>query len=112
LAKETHPVNQSDPAPSSIPYRDPHTIKQDFMSLLVDAGLYHKLAQMAALADPETEEGQKVLMFMGRCILPLVTPKDEPAVSSVVELAEMSDSELKIMLKEMRAARLDGPSGD
>jgi hypothetical protein len=82
------------------------------MSLLVDAGLYHKLAQMAALADPETEEGQKVLMFMGRCILPLVTPKDEPAVSSVVELAEMSDSELKIMLKEMRAARLDGPSGD
>jgi len=110
LAKETHPVSKADPAPSSVPYRDPHAIKQDFMSLLVDAGLYHKLAQMAALADPETEEGQKVLMFMGRSILPLVTPKDEPVVTRSVELEEMSDVELKLMLKEMREARLEGPT--
>ena len=75
--------------------------------MLHDAGLFHKLAQMAAIADPATEEGQKVLMFMGRSILPTVIPKEQPRQENVVELKNMSDNELKEMLKQMRAARLD-----
>jgi len=107
LARENHAPSLSDPAPSSVVYKDPHAVKQDFLEMLHDAGLFHKLAQMAALADPTTEEGQKVLMFMGRSILPTVIPKEQPKTEKVVELQHMSDNELKAMLKEMRAARLD-----
>lgn len=107
LARENHPPTLSDPAPSSVLYKDPYTVKQDFLEMLHEAGLFHKLAQMVALADPESEEGQKVLMFMGRSILPTVVPKDPPKQEKVVELKQMSDSELKQLLKEMRAARLD-----
>lgn len=107
LARENHPPTLSDPAPSSVVYRDPHAVKQNFLEMLTDAGLFHKLAQMAALADPTSEEGQKILMFMGRSILPTVIPKEQPRQENVVELKQMSDVELKKMLKEMRAARLD-----
>lgn len=107
LARENHPPSASDPAPSSVVYRDPYAVKQDFLEMLHDAGLFHKLAQMAALADPTSEEGQKVLMFMGRSILPTVIPKEPPRQEKVVDLQQMSDKELKAMLKEMRAARLD-----
>lgn len=109
LARENHPPTLSDPAPSSVLYKDPHRVKQDFLEMLHDAGLFHKLAQMAALADPESSEGQKVLMFMGRSILPTLIPKEPPRQERVVELQQLSDSELKAMLKEMRAARLDVP---
>ena len=107
LARENHLPTVSDPAPSSVIYKDPHAVKQDFLEMLHDAGLFHKLAQMAAIADPATEEGQKVLMFMGRSILPTVIPKEQPRQENVVELKNMSDNELKEMLKQMRAARLD-----
>ena len=107
LARKNHPPTVSDPAPSSVVYKDPYAVKQDFLEMLHDAGLFHKLAQMAALADPESEEGQKVLMFMGRSILPTVIPKEPPKQEKVVDLQQMSDNELKAMLKEMRAARLD-----
>ena len=107
LARENHPPTLSDPAPSSVVYRDPHALKQDFLEMLYDAGLFHKLAQMTAMADPTTEEGQKVLMYMGRSILPPLIPKEQPKQETVVDLQQMSDNELKAMLKEMRAARLD-----
>jgi len=112
LAHQEHPVTRSDPAPSSVRYRDPHQIKHDFMEMLVDAGLYHKIAQMASLADPTTEEGQKVLMFMGRSILPIVTPKDLPPPEKTLDITEMSDSELKVMLHDMRQARLSTEGGE
>lgn len=107
LARQNHPPTLSDPAPSSVVYRDPYVVKQDFLEMLHDAGLFHKLAQMVALADPSSEEGQKVLMFMGRSVLPTVIPKEPPRQEKVVDLQQMSDNELKAMLKEMRAARLD-----
>lgn len=107
LARKNHLPSLSDPAPSSVVYKDPYAVKQDFLEMLHDAGLFHKLAQMTAIADPASQEGQKVLMFMGRSILPTLLPKEPPKEEKVVELKQMSDVELKQMLKEMRAARLD-----
>lgn len=106
LARKNHAPSLSDPAPSSVKYRDPHAVKQDFLEMLTDAGLFHKIAQMCALADPETDEGRKTLMFLGRSIIPTVIPKADPAEEKVVDLQQMTDHELKLMLGELRRNRL------
>ena len=111
LARENHPPTLSDPAPSSVVYKDPYAVKQDFLEMLHDDADVRKKKHDFMLrvfdADPTSEEGQKVLMFMGRSILPTLIPKEPPKQEKVVDLQQMSDNELKAMLKEMRAARLD-----
>jgi len=91
--------------PSTV-HRSPSEVKEDFMAMLVDAGLYEKLAQMAVLAEPGTDEGNKVLMFFGRSILPTMLPKEHVEDRTIVELREKSDGELKEMLSELRNRRI------
>ena len=91
--------------PSTV-YRSPKEVKEDFMSMLVQAGLYEKLAQMAVLAEPGTPDGDKVLMFFGRSILPTMLPKENVEEHTIIELREKSDEELKGMLRELRGRRI------
>ena len=102
--------NQEDATPTrvypSTVHRSPREVKEDFMNMLVASGLYEKLAQMAALAEPGTPEGDKVLMFFGRSIIPTMLPKENTEDHTVIELRAKSDEELKSMLKELRGRRI------
>jgi len=91
--------------PSSV-HRSPAEVKEHFMGMLQEAGLYEKLGQMAALAEPGTKEGDRVLMFFGRSILPMIIPKDAPEAPTIVALKEKSDTELKDMLIDLRRKRM------
>ena len=91
--------------PSTV-HRSPSDVKEDFMAMLVDAGLYEKLAQMAVLAEPGTDEGNKVLMFFGRSILPMMLPREHVEDRTIIELRDKSDNELKSILKELRSRRI------
>ncbi|HIB84266.1 MAG TPA: hypothetical protein EYO59_06625 [Chromatiaceae bacterium] len=91
--------------PSTV-HRSPTEVKEHFMGMLQDAGLYEKLGQMAALAEPGTKEGDRVLMFFGRSILPMIIPKDAPEAPTIIALKEKSDIELKDMLDNMQKKRI------
>ena len=94
------------PCPSTV-WQTPTQVKQNFLNMLNEAGLWDKLATMAALAEPGTEQGDKVLMFFGRAILPTMLPKENNTEETVVELSQKTEGELLSMLKEMRASRLE-----
>lgn len=93
------------PCPSTV-WRDGHEVKAEFMNMLVEVGLFHKLVEMASLADPGTDEGNKVLMFFGRSIIPQILPKEAKEEAPLVELKQKSDKELMAMLKSLRTDRL------
>jgi len=94
------------PCPSTV-WQTPSEVKQNFLTMLNEAGLWNKLAAMAALAEPGTEQGDKVLMFFGRAILPTMLPRESEPRETIVELSQKTEGELLGMLKEMRASRLE-----
>ena len=94
------------PCPSTV-WQTPTEVKHNFLNMLNEAGLWDKLATMAALAEPGTEEGNRVLMFFGRAILPTMLPKESKTEEVVVELKQKTEGELLEMLKEMRSERLE-----
>ncbi len=94
------------PCPSTV-WRDGHEVKAEFMNMLVEVGLFNKLVEMASMADPGTEEGNKVLMFFGRSIIPQILPKQEKQEVPLIELKQKSDKELMDMLKSLRKDRLN-----
>ncbi len=93
--------------PSTV-HRSPTEVKEAFMEMLQEAGLYEKLGQMAAMAEPGTKEGNRVLMFFGRSVLPMVLPKEAPEAPTIVALKEKTDEELRDMLLTMRKGRVSG----
>jgi len=93
------------PCPSTV-WRDGHEVKAEFLNMLVEVGLFNKLVHMAALAEPGTVQGDKVLMFFGRSILPQVLPKKDEDDSDVVHLNQKSDKELVEMLRSLQKGRL------
>ena len=99
------------PCPSTV-WQSATEVKDNFLNMLTEAGLWHKLAQMAAMAEPGTEEGNKVLMFFGRAIMPTMLPKETKREETVVELHQKSDNELLEMLKEMRAHRIESSNAE
>ena len=93
------------PCPSTV-WRDGHEVKAEFLNMLVEVGLFNKLVHMAALAEPGTVQGDKVLMFFGRSILPQVLPKKDEDDSDVAHLNQKSDKELVEMLRSLQKGRL------
>ena len=84
-------------------------IKSDFVNKLSEVGLFSKIAVMAEMADPHTEEGKQVLGFFMRYIVKDILPKE---TASKVELTEkaaydtMTVAELLEMLQDRRNQRL------
>jgi len=93
------------PCPSTV-WRDGYEVKTEFLNMLVEVGLFEKLVHMAALAQPGTEQGDKVLMFFGRSIIPQVLPKQDQSDKEVVQLNQKSDKELVEMLRSLQKDRL------
>jgi hypothetical protein len=82
------------------------------MNMLHEAGLWEKLAEMAHLAEPGTPDGDRILMFFGRSILPQMLPKETIVEERVVELSHKTEGELLRMLKDMRQERITGGDSD
>ncbi len=84
-------------------------IKSDFVNKLSESGLFDKIAVMAEMADPHTEEGQQVLGFFMRYVVKDVLPKETAAKVEHTEKAAydtMTDAELLEMLQDRRQQRL------
>ncbi len=84
-------------------------IKSDFVNKLSESGLFDKIAVMAEMADPHTEEGQQVLGFFMRYVVKDVLPKETAAKVEHTEKAAydtMTDAELLEMLQDRRHQRL------
>ena len=94
------------PCPSTV-WQTPTEVKDNFLNMLSQAGLWNKLAEMAAMAEPGTEEGNKILMFFGRSVMPTMLPRETKREETIVELHQKTDNELLAMLKEMRAERIE-----
>lgn len=84
-------------------------IKSDFVNKLSQVGLFDKIADMAEMADPNTEEGKQVLGFFMRYIVKDILPKETAAKVEHTEKASydtMTDAELLEMLQDRRQQRL------
>jgi hypothetical protein len=84
-------------------------IKSDFVNKLSQVGLFDKIADMAEMADPNTEEGKQVLGFFMRYIVKDILPKETAAKVEHTEKAAydtMTDAELLEMLQDRRQQRL------
>jgi hypothetical protein len=93
------------PCPSTV-WRDGYEVKTEFLNMLVEVGLFNKLVHMASLAEPGTTEGDKILMFFGRSIIPQVLPKQDQTDKDEVRLNQKSDKELVEMLRLLQRGRL------
>lgn len=85
-------------------------IKSDFVNKLSEVGLFDKIADMAEMADPNTEEGKQVLGFFMRYIVKDILPKETAAKVEHTEKAAydtMTDAELLEMLQDRRQQRLE-----
>lgn len=60
----------------------PIQVKQEFVSKLYAAGLFDKIAALAAIADPTTKDGQNLLGFFMRHVIKDVLPRE---MTSMVE---------------------------
>ena len=84
-------------------------IKSDFVNKLSEVGLFDKIAVMAEMADPDTEEGKQVLGFFMRYIVKDILPKETAAKVEHTEKASydtMTDAELLEMLHNRREKRI------
>lgn len=84
-------------------------IKSDFVNKLSEVGLFDKIAVMAEMADPNTDEGKQVLGFFMRYIVKDMLPKETAAKVEHTEKASydtMTDAELLEMLQDRRQQRL------
>lgn len=84
-------------------------IKSDFVNKLSEVGLFSKIAVMAEMADPHTEEGKQVLGFFMRYIVKDMLPKETASKVEHTEKAAydtMTDAELLEMLQDRRQQRL------
>lgn len=85
-------------------------IKSDFVNKLSDVGLFDKIADMAEMADPHTEEGKQILGFFMRYIVKDILPRE---TASKIEHSEgrdydkLTDAELLEALHKRREQRLE-----
>lgn len=59
---------------------NPIEIKREFVQKLYAAGLFDKIAALAAHADPTTRDGQQILAFFMRNVLKDVLPNEQTSV--------------------------------
>lgn len=79
------------------------TVKQDFLRKLLLAGLFDKIAVLAAVADPHTPLGARILMHFSDRVLPYLLPR-ETAINMTHEDKDDEES-VEVLEKRFRDAQ-------
>jgi len=85
-------------------------IKSDFVNKLSEVGLFDKIAVMAEMADPHTEDGKQILGFFMRYIVKDILPKETAAKiehSEKTSYDQLTDAELLETLHRRREQRIE-----
>lgn len=87
----------------------PLRVKREFVRKLYAAGLFDKIAELAAHADVTTADGRQILGFYMKYVLKEVLPKETASqveISKPAEISQLSTQELLRELNDRREKRL------